>query len=200
VFYPGITKESGNDSFLSLLEWRNTPTEKGRSPAEIIFGRRTRTRLPCATRLLTAPYDTETRAALNESKIKQAHYYNIGAKNRPTLMVGQPVRVKLDEKSEWRPAVVSRARPFRSYDVTLEDGTTRRRTSRHIRVSNEPPIAFDEDNYIDPPLALQLPPPSIKQTAAVDGSSGMLTAGGNNSKQTLVTRSGRQINKPARYR
>jgi len=53
--------ESGNDPFLSLLEWRNTPTEKGRSPAEIIFGRRTRTRLPCATRLLTAPYDTETR-------------------------------------------------------------------------------------------------------------------------------------------
>jgi transposase InsO family protein len=72
--------ESGKDPFLALLEWRNTPTEKGRSPAEIIFGRHTRTRLPCADRLLAAPYDRETRAALNESKEKQARYYNVGAK------------------------------------------------------------------------------------------------------------------------
>jgi hypothetical protein len=190
--------ESGNDPFLALLEWRNTPTEKGRSPNEIIFGRRTRTRLPCADRLLSAPYDTETRAALNESKLKQAHYYNVGAKDRPTLMVGQPVRVKLDNKSEWRPALVSRVRPFRSYDVTLQDGSTRRRTSRHIRVSNEPPIVLDEDDPIDPsPLP---PPPSIKPTTAVACSSATLTAGGNNSRQTLVTRSGRQVIKPARYR
>jgi hypothetical protein len=188
--------ESSNDPFLALLEWRNTPTEKGRAPAEIIYGRRTRTRLPCADKLLTAPYDTEARAALNESKLKQARYYNVGAKDRPTLSVGQPVRVKLDENTEWRPALVSRVRPYRSYDVQLEDGTTRRRTSRHIRVSNEPPIVIDDDDLIVPSST----PSSVQPPIAGTTSSATMTADGNNNKQTLRTRSGRQVVKPARYR
>ena len=190
--------ESRNDPFLALLEWRNTPTEKGRSPAEIIFGRRTRTRLPCADKLLSAPYCTEARAALDDSKMKQGRYYNIGAKDRPTLSVGQPVRVKLDEKAEWQPALVSRVRPYRSYDVQLADGTTRRRTSRHIRLSSEPPIVIDDDDPIVPFPTSSLP---IQPTTAVARSSvTMPGAGGTNSKQTIVTRSGRQVVKPARYR
>ena len=137
-----------------------------------------------------------TRAALNESKLKQARYYNVGAKDRPTLSVGQPVRVKLDENTEWRPALVSRVRPYRSYDVQLEDGTTRRRTSRHIRVSNEPPIVIDDDDLIVPSST----PSSVQPPIAGTTSSATMTADGNNNKQTLRTRSGRQVVKPARYR
>jgi hypothetical protein len=54
-------------------------------------------------RLIThsAVYDTEVRAALNESKTKQARY-NVSAKDPPTFIGGQPVRFKLDEKRRLR--------------------------------------------------------------------------------------------------
>jgi len=39
--------ESGSDPLFALLDWRNTPSEQlGASPAQLMFGRRTRTRLP----------------------------------------------------------------------------------------------------------------------------------------------------------
>lgn len=77
---------------------------------------------------------------------------------------------------------MSRVRPFRSYDVTLEDGSKRRQTSRHIRVSNKPPIVIHEDDSFDP-----LPPSSTKPMTAVARPSTALTVDGTNSKQTRVT-------------
>ena len=45
--------ESKSDPYLSLLDWRNTPSEGlGSSPAQRLFSRRTRTLLPTASRLL----------------------------------------------------------------------------------------------------------------------------------------------------
>ena len=46
-------RESGQDFYLSLLAWRNTPTEgMGSSPAQRLFSRHTKTSLPSASRLL----------------------------------------------------------------------------------------------------------------------------------------------------
>jgi hypothetical protein len=94
---------------------------------------------------------------LNEPRIKQALYLittSISAKDSPTF-IGETalVRVKLDEK-----------RILRSGSQRLEDGTTRR-TSRHIRLSNEPLIVkfFYEDNLIVPPSM----PPSIQPLTAI---------------------------------
>jgi hypothetical protein len=137
------------------------------------------------------------RAALNESKLQTGPLLQ-RRRERSTYFyrVGQPVGVKLDENTEWRPALVSRVRPYRSYDVQLEDGTTRRRTSRHIRVSNEPPIVIDDDDLIVPSST----PSSVQPPIAGTTASATMTADGNNNKQTLRTRSGRQVVKPARYR
>ena len=42
------------DPLLALLEWRNTPSEGiSASPVQLLYGRRTRTRLPVAKQLLT---------------------------------------------------------------------------------------------------------------------------------------------------
>ena len=44
---------AGTDLNLSLLDYRNTPTEGiGSSPAQRLFGRRTKTLIPTSTRLL----------------------------------------------------------------------------------------------------------------------------------------------------
>ena len=46
-------QDDGRDPYLALLDWRNTPTEGiGSSPAQRLFGRRTKTLLPTTARLL----------------------------------------------------------------------------------------------------------------------------------------------------
>ena len=48
-------KQAGTDIYFSLLDWRNTPSEGiSSSPAQKMFGRRTRTLLP-TTRYLLKP-------------------------------------------------------------------------------------------------------------------------------------------------
>ena len=80
-------RESGEDPYLALLEWRNTPSEQlGPSPAQLLFGRRTRTRLPTANKLLDTPTAHGASIALAIAKERQAHYYNQNARER-TLSV-----------------------------------------------------------------------------------------------------------------
>ena len=72
-------KESGAEYYLSLLSWRNTPTEgMNSSPAQRMFGRRTRTQLPTAEMLLRPqPLDTaSTREQILRRKEKQTLYYD----------------------------------------------------------------------------------------------------------------------------
>ena len=65
--------ESGSDPLLALLDWRNTPSEQlGSSPAQIMFGRRTRTRLPMSNILLTTPIAPAARDAITAAKHRQA--------------------------------------------------------------------------------------------------------------------------------
>jgi hypothetical protein len=145
-------REAGSDAFLALLEWRNTPSEQlGPSPAQLMFGRRTRTRLPTANTLLDTSTSHAASTALTAAKVRQAAYYNRGAKERPPFDVGQTVRVKFDERPEWRKAEIADVMPHRSYMVRFEDGTTRRRTSKHVRFSAESPIIIDDDDGNQPP-------------------------------------------------
>ena len=153
---------AGTDPFLALLEWRNTPREGYKlSPAQILFGRRTRSKLPTADVLLSTATAQSAQRALSESKQKQAFYYNRGAKERPVLSPGQTVRVKFDD--DWRKAEIERQLSNRSYNVKLEDGSTRRRTSRHVRFSSEPPIVFHNDDLDTAPTSddatAPVPPP-----------------------------------------
>ena len=102
--------ESHGDPLMALLDWRNTPSEQlGPSPAKLMFGRRTRTRLPEADVLLSTPSAAAAKSALTAAKERQASYYNRGAKERPSLPVGQTVRIKHDD-NDWRKAEV--ASPF----------------------------------------------------------------------------------------
>ena len=49
--------DAGNDVYLALLDWRNTPSEYlGLSPARRLLGRRTRTLLPARKELYQLAY------------------------------------------------------------------------------------------------------------------------------------------------
>ena len=98
-----------------------------------------------AQTLLHTPETCSVKNALFASKNKQAAYYNRHTKEKPSLKVGQTVRFQPDDSGEWRKGTIKQTLPFRSYDIQLEDGSTRRRTSKHVRYSAEPPIVLRED-------------------------------------------------------
>jgi len=47
------------------------------------------------------------------------------------------------DEGDWHKAEILRVLPHRAYQLKLEDGSTRRRTLRHVTFSSEPPSTFD---------------------------------------------------------
>ena len=219
--------EDHKDPFLALLDWRNTPSETLKlSPAQIMFGRRTRTLMPTSNRLLETPSSKQNQAALTRSKVRQAEYYNRHAKQRPPLAVGQTVRFKVsDDTDSWEKGEIAETLPYRSYNIRLQDGSTRRRTSKHVRFSPEPPIVLDDcdsapmssENTPDrcsrsnrrpnDAVSKRRTPGLIKGNDAVTDAPAIKPAQHQTSIKPAqppppptVTRSGRQVIRPARYR
>ena len=198
--------EDRRDPFLALLEFRNTPSESLRlSPAQIIFGRQTRSLIPIHSTLLQTDSSQQTRSRLMDSKAKQMSYYNRKARSapRPPLEIGQTVRFKPSADDEWRKGEIADKLPFRSYRVRLPDGSTLRRTSRHVRFSSEPPIVMD---YSEQSPTMECTMPSDTGAAAAgtqkQSSPDLSTppTGATPATPTTKTRCGRTIVKPARYR
>lgn len=135
-------KEAGTDFYLSLLDWRNTSSEGlGNSPAQRMFGHRTRTLLPTAHSLLKLKIVEGVSKKLYEGKEIQTKYYSRHTKELPTLKQGNIVRVApkaSDRRHRWFKAQVEQQVDIRSYDVRTEDGRVYRRNRRHLRNSREP--------------------------------------------------------------
>lgn len=77
--------------YLALLDYRNTPTKVGSSPAQRVFSTRTRNLLPPTPRLLepaTVP-PMAVQQKLIASRQKQAYYYNLKGKALPELQPGR---------------------------------------------------------------------------------------------------------------
>jgi hypothetical protein len=196
--------ETNTDPFLALLEWRNTPSEQlGLSPAQMMLGRRTR--LPTVGKLLDTQTSNAASKNLQQAKARQAFCYNRGAKERPPLSKGDTVRVKYDDRPEWRKAEVVGVLPHRSYEVRFEDGTVRRRTSKHVRFSPEPPIALDDgiyDSHLQP--SANLPPTRVPTDSARQQSCGAAAQRPPAQlppllSSSITTRYGRVIKRPARF-
>jgi hypothetical protein len=172
-----------------------------------MFGRRTRTRLPVSSTLLESPSAKSAHQGLEKSKVTQATYYNRTARTKPELSIGQTVRAKFMDA--WRKAEVVKILPHRAYEVRLEDGSTRRRTSRHLRSSPESPIVIKSEP-LDDEHPVAIPGPSCaRTTTAPPAFSGVdedqPSPGNEQSENSLpsdraITRSGRTVRLPTRYR
>ena len=109
-------KASGQDPYLAILDWRNTPSATiGTSPVQRLFRRGTKTLLPTAGTLLQPKIVEGTKGKLKERKGKQECYYNKGTKELAGLRPGETVRMKplpSERNKLWKKAtVVETSRP-----------------------------------------------------------------------------------------
>ena len=85
---------TSSDFHRVLLDWRNTPTEGMKSsPAQRMFGRRTRTLLPTSKKLLKPQLVTDVKERELQRKEVQTRYYNQNVKELPSLIKGDVVRM-----------------------------------------------------------------------------------------------------------
>ena len=132
------TKKAKGDIYLNLLIWRNTPSDGlNSSPAQRMFGRRTKTNMPTVTSLLKPKLIENIKVKKEESKNKQSKYYNRGAKELSELERGDIVRIKPQSGKVWEKAKVIAKVDVRSYTVKTEDGRIYRRNRRHLKKTSE---------------------------------------------------------------
>ena len=142
---------AGHNFYLTLLDWRNTPSEGlDSSPAQRLLGRRTRTLLPTAAPLLKPETQPNIREKLLKRKEVQRKYYNRSTKELPPLKKGDTVRVhpmSTDRHGQCFKAKVEEKVDIRSYVVRKEDGQTYRRNRRHLRATKEPFVSSNIEKY-----------------------------------------------------
>ena len=130
---------SGEDPYIALLNLRNTPTEGlNTSPAQRLFGRRTKSMIPTSEARMRPGYaDTSQETALKEKRRTQSTPTNLRDLQR--LDVGDTVRmqpIRTGER-EWKEATVKKAITSRAFDVETADGRHYRRNRRHLRASTK---------------------------------------------------------------
>ena len=171
---------TSSDFHLALLDWRNTPTEgMTSSPAQRMFGKRTRTLLPTSKKLLKPQLVTDVRERKLQRKEVQTHYYNQNVKELPSLIKGDVVRMKpqaSDGKQGWTKAQVEQQVDVRSYAVRTEDGRLFRRNWRHLLQSKEPFMPKDADVEIPSPILSSPPTTASTETATGENCAGRPTA------------------------
>ena len=115
----------------SLLEWRNTPNESGKSPAQIMIGRPLRGLIPTHPAKYKEKIDIEEhREKKFELSQKAKHYHDKKAKPLKPLKNGTRVLIRDRTEKKWaQPAVVVDYK-IKDHSYMLETETGRR-TSRN---------------------------------------------------------------------
>jgi hypothetical protein len=189
--------DEGSDPHIALLQYRNAPISGlDVSPAQLLFSRKLRTKLPATVQSLQPIVVNRTSQLLNR-QLRQKHYYDAsGTRMLPSLQPGDVIRVRND--GQWqRGKVLARAETPRSYRVQTEQGSILRRNRRHLIRTQEPapsctaPLDSDFETAAPVPITQQPASSSSSPAAAAAASPGTLTG--------IRTRSGREIKRPVRF-
>lgn len=198
------SQDSGEDFWLGLLAYRSTPLEDGRSPGELLQGRRLRSNVPDF-------------GDVQSTAVKKHRQASSGKPLSP-LEKGSVVRLR---NATWSPkGTVVRTTSPRSYEVETEDGRVFRRNRRHLLQTREQCSEGASDDYDygspdrtsgDPSapasssaVGVTVPTPSQQHPSSVDGANPPRTT-----QPVLATpprptqaprRSGRAVKPPERLR
>ena len=131
--------DEGNDPYIALLEYRNTPiTGLQESPAQLLMSRMLKSKLPTTTALLRPKVQEKVREKLEQRAAKQKEYFDRNAKPLSPVKMHQSARIRRDKV--WEPAVITGIHEApRSLMVTTPQGGVYRRNRRHLLPTSEPP-------------------------------------------------------------
>jgi hypothetical protein len=179
--------DARNDPYTALLQYRNAPlSDFNQSPAQLLFNRHLKTKLPVLSDALL-PSDVTVRSRLEQRQQRQKLHHDVGTRELPPLNKGDVVRVR--HNNNWLRGIVDSKHLSgpRSYNVMTEDGGTLRRNRKHIiRTREEAPSCnppLDDDSHD----TLSHSAPSTVQPAPI------LTS-------QKTTRSGREVKLPVRFK
>lgn len=124
---PKKAQDGNRDPYIDLLEYCSTPIEGiGHSPAQLLMGRRLKSKIPTTTTLLKPESNISIKSKLKEKQLVQKSYYDRQTRCLPELHRGEKVRIQ--KGHEWKPAVIiDRHKQPRSFIVQTPDGRTYRR-------------------------------------------------------------------------
>lgn len=187
---------AGEDQYLGLLNFRNTPTEGlASSPAQRLFGRRTKSLIPTTSMLLEPR--TISHSYLKEKKddkqfIVAQRFEN--RRNLTPLKLGDSVRMQPIQtgKKVWEKATVTKNLARRSYEVIDENGRKFRRSREFLRLKPLPSLVESTQKSNESHEIISSPVRSKKNYGCKTPVKDVEI----NDQSTYTTRSGRVINKP----
>ncbi len=155
VIKTGCQGNLKDEAFLSgLLEWRCMPKDHGCSPAQLLYGRSIRSRVPISELALNGP-DPENLALRKKQKDQTTSHYDSRARDLPALKPGQAVRIQDTKSKLWDTlGVVVRAEAKqRNYLLKVDTHVFIWRNRRYLRpVSCEATEHLGELPSTPPPM------------------------------------------------
>ena len=216
-------KRDSKDLYISLLEWRNTPSKDGASPSQKLSSRRTRTTLPTSETLYHPEIVDHVADNIKLRRQKAKEYYDKDAKPLPELEVGEQIRLQpQNPRQPWsQGSCIGKVGP-RSYLVQTPQGIYHRnrkfiRKDRSLAtdtrvVSDIPPDTIAADNIAEPtPETLNVSiindvSDNVDQAELADQAMDIRPIDKPRSKpdvqvkSTTCTRYGRSVKTPTRYK
>ena len=124
-------EKSGEDPYIAIQAHRACPdSNAGLSPAERLFGRKIRTRLP-SFRESKRQFQNDGYSSQRRSiAMKQKTYHDRSAKQHPPIQQGSTVRMYKDSSWQIKARVIGREQHPRSYKIQTEEGKILRRNRR----------------------------------------------------------------------
>ncbi|KAL1261470.1 hypothetical protein QQF64_006735 [Cirrhinus molitorella] len=133
-------KADKSDPYLSLLEYRNSPVDGFKSPAQLLMSRRLRSTLPSTNQQLLP------KVVSCKDEQEQRGCTNNGTKRATTTDRLDPCLSsrkdrQVQDQGHWKPAVIIRAaNTERSYHLRTADGQEYRRNKRYLLDTKESQI------------------------------------------------------------
>jgi len=161
--------ESNQDVAVALLQYRNAPVAGCEySPAQLLFNRSLRTRLPTVSTTTTPDLVRRDR----QIRQKRQKFYH-EQRTRPLSLLQPGDAVRVHNGQSWQAAKVVAAHPSpRSYNIETDNGIQLRRNRRDlIRTREDPPVCnrhIDDDPPTVAPSRVQHDsgPPSCIKTSS----------------------------------
>lgn len=186
------TDYDGSEFNLAYLEYLNTPIcTKIPSPAELLYSRKLRTKLPRLPKVFKPKLNMNIQSKLKARQLCQKQYFDIGSRHLELLKIGKKVKVR--NNNRWEPGVVQDVVDSRSYLIKMQSGRLLRRNRKHIIIDSlnrrDPLESHLSDYYYDDILdnnAIQSPPSSSIEVQRTESAN-------------YHTRSGREVIPPDRW-